>query len=353
MSVKQRPHHKLAVSPSIDVVRSPAVALTNEAAGENHRASNVGDEVRICIERETDMESTVALLQRSFPHGYPHDGRYLQWLYHRSGKHAAIVVAAMKGDSKIGQMALVPYEMEVDGHIRLFGLGVDFFILPEHRSGPLTIKLCRKIAELGNAAGLDALYGVPNTVSMGVTPRLLKTRSVRKLGIRVGLAIPARRHGIELSAPVDTLRDDAVIPLLDRFVSHSAGGRKWDSVSLLRRLRSPITRFALHGSDEAFAVSCNHRIKGVDFTMMCGFLPADGKTIPPAAMRALIAAACRTHRNPKFCYIGFNAALAQLPGVAVPERWHPSPMTLTTRAFTPGGDGFDPKRFELIDYDMV
>ncbi len=41
------------------------------------------------------MESTTALLKRSFPQGYPHDAGYLQWLY-RSGHHAATVVAVMQ-----------------------------------------------------------------------------------------------------------------------------------------------------------------------------------------------------------------------------------------------------------------
>lgn len=353
MLVKRRTRDVLAAAHDIALVRSPDIALTAETAGGTQTPRAAGDDVRICIEPATDMDSTTVLLKRSFPQGYPHDSHYLQWLYHRSGNHAAIVVAVMKGDSKIGQMVLVPYEMEVDGQIRLFGLVVDFFIAPEHRSGPLTIKLCRKVVELGTAAGLDAIYGVPNTISMGITPRLLKTRTIRKLGIRIGLAAPAQRRGITLSAHVDALRDDDVVPLLARFVSHSAGGRKWTGASLLRRLRSPITRFALHAHDDAVAVSCRHTIKGLPFTTLCGFLPADGQTIAPAAMRALVAAACRTHRNPMFCYIGFNETLGRLPGIAVPERWHPSPVTLTTRAFTPGGEGFNPQRFELIDYDMM
>ncbi len=351
MLVKRRTHDGHTTH-DIAVVRSPDRVLSDQATGNTHTPPASGDDVRICIEQTTDMESTTALLKRSFPQGYPHDAGYLQWLY-RSGHHAATVVAVMQGDDKIGQMVLLPYEMVVDGETRLFGLVVDFFIAPEHRSGPLTIKLCRKVVEFGTAAGFDGLYGVPNTISMGITPRLLRTRTIRKLGIRVGLAAPVRRRGVSLSALVDTLRDADIVPLLDHFVSHSAGGRKWTGASLVRRLRSPITRFALHGNDDAVAISCRHTIKGLDFTTLCGFLPADGKTIPPASMRALVAAACHTHRNPMFCYIGFNETLVQPPGIAVPERWHPSPVTLTTRAFTPGGEGFNPQRFELIDYDMM
>lgn len=352
MSVKQRSFDMIAARRGVDTTRPPAVATAVEASA-GDRKPRAGNDVTICVEQDTDMEQTVSLLERAFPHGYPHDSHYLEWLYRHSGHHAAVVVAALKGGSKIGQMVLVPYEMDVDGHSRLFGLVVDFFILPEHRSGPLTIKLCRKVIELGTTAGFDAIYGVPNTISMSVTPRLMKTRTIRKLGVRVGLAAPVRKPGIRLSAPIDTLRDDEVLPLLDRFISHPAGGRKWSGPSLLRRLRSPITRFALHVSDDAVAISCNHRIKGLDFTMMCGFLPDGSKPISSATMRALIGAACHTHRNPKFCYIGFNEALMRSPGFSIPERWHPSPVTLITRAFTPGGDGFNPRRFELIDFDMI
>jgi hypothetical protein len=353
MSVKQRSFDMPTALRGVDTVRLPAIAAGNDTSVDNRKPRGAGNDVTIRVEQNTDMDLTVSLLDRAFPQGYPHDSQYLQWLYHRSAHHAAVVVAALKGDSKIGQMVLVPYEMDVDGHSRLFGLVVDFFILPEYRSGPLTIRLCRKVLELGAAAGFDAIYGVPNTISMSVTPRLMKTRTIRKLGVRAGLAAPVRRRGISLSAPIDALRDDDVLPLLDRFISHPAGGRRWSGPSLLCRLRSPITRFALHGSDDAIAISCNYKIKGLDFTMMCGFLPAGGKPISSATMHALIAAACHTHRNPKFCYVGFNEALARSPGFAIPQRWHPSPVTLITRAFTPGGEAFNPQRFELIDFDMV
>ncbi|WP_315835633.1 GNAT family N-acetyltransferase [Bradyrhizobium prioriisuperbiae] len=353
MSVKQRSFDMLAAPRSVDTVRSPAIAIADESSVDNRKQRGAGNDVTIRVEQSTDMDLTVSLLERAFPQGYPHDSQYLRWLYDRSGHHAAVVVAALKESSKIGQMVLVPYEMDVDGHSRLFGLVVDFFILPEHRSGPLTIRLCRKVIEFGAAAGFDAIYGVPNTISMSVTPRLMKTRTIRKLSVRAGLAPPVRRHAINLSAPVDTLRDEEVLPLLDRFVSHPAGGRIWNGPSLLRRLRSPITRFALHVSDDAIAISCSHKIKGLDFTMLCGFLPAGGQPISSATTRALIAAACHSHRNPKFCYIGFNEALIRPPGFSIPERWHPSPVTLITRAFTPGGDAFHPRRFELIDFDLV
>ncbi len=107
----------------------------------------------------------------------------------------------------------------------------------------------------------------------------------------------------------------------------------------MRRLRSPITRFALHGNNDAVAISCRHTIKGLDFTTLCGLpgrrqdhsarIDARSGRLPPAT----------THRNPMFCCIGFNETLVRPPGIAVPERWHPSPVTLTTRAFTPGGEG--------------
>jgi len=69
-------------------------------------------------------------------------------------------------------------------------------------------------------------------------------------------------------------------------------------------------------------------------------------------MRALIAAACHTIVTRSSATSALRG-LARPPGLAVPERWHPSPVTLTTRAFTPGGAGFNPRRFELIDFDLV
>lgn len=303
------------------------------------------------FEMITDMAETVELLDRSFPNGFRHDARYLDWLYRDSGPAAAKVVAVMRAGRKIGQMVFLPRDMEIAGETRRYGLVVDFFILPEHRSGPLTIRLCRQAVEMVAAAGLDGIFGVPNAVSMGITPRLLKPKITRKLEVRAGLAVPRRDR--VMSRRVSDLSDAALEDLVRPFVAWPRGGQVWSALLLRRRLKSPSTDFSVHVCDDVLAVSCRVAIRGFMFTMLSGFLSPSKAAIPRSVLRRLIGAACAAQRRPQFCYIGYNAALAELPGFAVPPRFHPSPMTITSRPLARPDEECLPDRFELIDFDLV
>lgn len=330
----------------MSIVDEPStVVLTTKASGRS--------EVTIELERNIDVERTAELLDRSFPHGYQRDGAYLDWLYNRSSGRRAIVVAARKNGAKVGQMVFIPHEIDVDGQPALLGLTVDFFVLPEHRTPPLVIQLTRRAIDVCRDQGLDGIVGVPNSKSLPIVARFMKTRQTRKLGLRAGFAWPVRRQSVDTSISSRALDDASLKELLEPYVRSTSNARMWSAETLLHRLRSPVTDFGLHLCADALAISCRFAIKGLDFTMLCGFLSRTAAPVGPDIVTALVNAACQLQGRPNFCYVGVNSHLERLPGIAISERLHSSPLTVVARMLPGHLSTFTPDRYEMIDFDMV
>lgn len=225
-------------------------------------------------------------------------------------------------------------------------------MLPSFRSGPLLIRLTREALRLANEQGLDGIYGLPNAASLPVVSRFLKGRDAGQLRVHLSCARPAVSEQAVTSTAARELDGVGARRLMGLFLSARQDERRWNAESLLVRLRSPLTSFAVHVCEEGLAISSMSLIRGVRFMMLCGFLPRTGTVISRRAVKRLTRAACHFHGALPFCYVGVNRYVRALPGVAVPLRFYPSPLKLLSRALAPGLY-FAPARFELVDTDVV
>lgn len=332
----------------MDLHSAPSALRLEATASERPQAS-----ITFRVEPSTDFAATVKLLARAFPRGYDRDAAYLAWSYSRASARPALVVAAEVDGAKIGQMVFIPHDVDCGGERQLLGLTVDFFVLPEHRTGPLAIKLTRAAMRCCREQGFTGIYGIPNAASLPVVSRFMKGTQTQRLELRGGFALPLRRRSVHLSADVEALDGQRLTRELAPFVEVGRDRRIWTPETLVSRLHSPLTRFALHASADALAISCRHAFRNIPFTLLCGFLARPGRSISRGAMGALIAAACAHHSLPSFVYLGVNADLEHLPGVPLPERFRPSPLTILAMNFNEGARLFTPQRYELIDFDIV
>jgi hypothetical protein len=148
------------------------------------------------------------------------------------------------------------------------------------------------------------------------------------------------------------LADDAfwrvVEPLLDRPVQGLA--RAWDRDTLAWRLASPRGPYRAHLASGAAALSTGARVGGMPVAVVLKLLPAPDTT--SATVRALIAAACRSHKAPVAIHVG--GSTGPLPrGLPLPVRLRPSPLNLIFRWLGADSDAPPPRpaAWEFLDFD--
>jgi hypothetical protein len=114
------------------------------------------------------------------------------------------------------------------------------------------------------------------------------------------------------------------------------------------RLAAPGSRYALHRSEHALAVSTADRSKGVPVAMMLKVFASE--PISTAERAALVTAACGFHRAPLALHVGFNEMM-RFRGPALPERLRSSPLNLIVRRLEGAPPRTDFARFEFLDFD--
>ncbi len=262
-------------------------------------------------------------------------GEFLDWFYGANPRGKAIV-EDVDDDSgrRIGHYGVIPTRYRTPAGPTPFIFTSNVATDPGARRKGLFREMAERIYPRAAATGATGLVGTANAQSSVViisrfgwkdlgsmpavfTAPLVWPRGVRD--IRVDDAFLASDEFTALAGDLDC------VPVRDWVQS-------WDAEFLRWRLRNPDNTYMLHVGRDALAVSArDHGPLGIPAAVLCKVFPRPGATLPVHAGR-YVAAACRAQRAPVCVYGGWNAHV-RVRGIAVPERFRPSPLVVVFKSF--------------------
>jgi GNAT superfamily N-acetyltransferase len=298
------------------------------------------------------IDATAALLRSTFPDATRISApEYLRWLYVDSPSGPVIEANLDDERGRAGHYAVVPIEMVSDGTACRGALSLNTAVDERARGGGVFVRLASEAIEKAEAQGVAMIVGVANANS---TPGFVKRLSFELVGplpATVLVPTPHRPHRVRsATAGEAAFAPGGVAADLGLLLSPPAHGlaRAWTPEALRWRLASPGSRYALHRSEHALAVSTADRGKGVPVAMMLKVFAS--QPLVGTERAALVAAACRFHRAPLALHVGINET-AGFRGPALPERLRSSPLNLIVRRLAGAPAPTTVARFEFLDFD--
>lgn len=305
------------------------------------------------VDPHLDYDELAPLASEAFGSGAAFTPERLRWLYEEAFGLGAVSVALRHDGRKVGHVAILLQPVAAGGRTELAGQLVDLFILQPFRSKAAIETLYGEVARQAVARGIRFILGVPNGKAVSVNRRFLSLEVVLTLPIRAGVCFPLRSSRVT-SLRFEPADADRLRPLLNRYATAPGeGGPPWTGERLFGRLSDDTRAYGVHATDGLLLVSSPRTVRGLDCTLLCGFLPGRDAAPSRGDQRALIRSACRMWRRPIHLYVGRNRAFPVQPGYALPVRPRGSPMVLQARDFAPDRPALDLDRFELLDFDLA
>jgi hypothetical protein len=305
-------------------------------------------------EPHVDYAATAKLMTLAFAAPEPIAPERLEWLYNRSFSSGTTVIALRDGQRKVGQIAMVRQTLQLNGERETAAQLVDLFVVPGYR-GRQSLKLLydeveRQFAEQKIRFGI----GMPNAKALGVNAHFFQLRPYLILPFSIGMNLSKRISDDGLSFRFDPQDRNRLLPLLAEFATTDADdGLVWNETRLFDRLSRPSKKYGIHVFGNLLLISSRGRSRGIDHTLLCGFLVRPGHRASRAELGGAVRAACLMWGCRLFVYVGVNNKLPGLPGLVLPRRLRPSPMLVQLRDFSAQSAPPQLDRYELIDFDYA
>lgn len=305
-------------------------------------------------EANVDFEETAKIATEAFSErGKVFTAAQMRWLYNDSFSHGTTVLAAHADGRKVGQIALIHQLIQVEGKQQLAVLLTDLFILKKFRSRQILVDLFAQVLQICAERDIRFILGMPNTSARSINDHFLKMVPYLKLQIRAYWRLPLLGTGTIASRHIEDIDRAEAVAIFERYTLSPDNAMQWTAEGLFSRLTGAQQDYAIHFNDRLLAVSCRRLRKGVAFTLLCGLFPA--KDTPPLVqdIRHAMRAASDTHKTALGIYIGHDTIMPMLPGVALPDRLRPSPMTLDLRDLADTDNAVSFARYQGLDFDFA
>lgn len=305
-------------------------------------------------ELSVDYGATAKLMTEAFGGREAIPPARLEWLYNRAFSAGATVVALREGRRKVGQIAMVRQTLLLNGQRESAAQLVDLFILPDYRGGQALKLLYQEVERQFIEQKIRFAIGMPNVRAFGVNAYFFHLQPYLTLSVNLGISLskPVSVDGISL--PFDPGDRDRIMPLLSHFRSEGAdSGLAWDATMLFNRLSRPDRKYGLHQFGNLLLISTSGQSRGIPHTLLSGFFVRPGCRATQAEIVDAVRAACLMWKRRLFAYVGVNAKLSGAPGLVLPRKLRPSPMTVQLRDFEPDKTPLKFDRYELIDFDYA
>ena len=307
------------------------------------------------VRRESvvNFEETAQIATEAFSaRGKVFTADQMRWLYNDSFSHGTTVLAAHADGRKVGQIALIHQFIDVRGKAEQAVLLTDLFILEKYRSRQVLVDLFAQVLENCQARGVRFILGMPNTSARSINDHFLKMIPYLKLDIRASWRLPLLGTGDMVSRQMKDVDHGDAIALFERFDLAPDNAVAWTAQGLFSRLTGT-QDYAIHYNDRLLAVSTRRERKGVDFTLLCALFPARDAAPVASDVRNAMRAACDMQKARLGIYIGHDSIMPALPGIALPDRLRPSPMTLDLRDLVNPDDSVVFSRYQGVDFDFA
>jgi len=278
----------------------------------------------------------------------------VQWFYERCFSLGSTIVTLRDGNRRIGHVAMVRQPVIMNGVLESAVQIVDLCIIKEYRSKNSLRQLYGEVERQCIAQKIRFALGMPNAKALRVNAYFFKMRPFLWLPIRVGLATPFRAATLIVSGRFELMTKNGAISLFTHYrTSEDNNGLQWDEDKLHARLCGPRSVYGVHATQDLLLISSARSIRGVNCTLLCGFLGRPGVHVEPGNVSVLVRAACHLWKRPIFIYAGFNNALPVNLGFRLPKWLRPSRMLLQLREFYPNNSEPRFDRYQLIDFDLA
>lgn len=298
------------------------------------------------------IEATAALLARVFPDADRISRpEYLRWLYESSPFGPVIEANIDDEEGRAGHYALVPIALTSSGAEWAGALSLNTAVDERARGGGVFVRLATAAIETAQGQGVGTIVGVANENSTPGFLRRLSFELISPLPATILVPLPGRRRRVRsMWADEGGFEPGGVAGGLDALLTAPARGlaRAWTPETLRWRLASPGSRYALHRSEHALAVTAVDRSNRVPVAVLLKVFAS----APPSAAerRAIVRAACRVHRAPLAIHVGLNDMVA-FNGLTLPKRLRASPLNLIVRRLDEAASSDTVARFEFLDFD--
>lgn len=307
-------------------------------------------------EREPDIDyvATAQMMTLAFAIAEPTPPERLEWLYNRSFSSGTTVIALRDGQRKVGQIAMVRQTLQLNGERETAAQLVDLFIIPGYRGKQSLRLLYDEVGREFVEQKIRFAIGMPNAKALGVNAHFFQLQPYLTLPFSVGTSLSRRASSGGLSFQFDPLDRNHLLPLLAEFgTTDTDNGLVWDEIRLFDRLSRPAKKYGIHVFGNLLLISSPRRSRGIDHTLLCGFLVRSGHRASRAERDSAVRAACLMWGHRLFVYVGINDKLPGLPGMVLPQQIRPSPMLVQLRDFRPDKAALRLDRYELIDFDYA
>jgi Acetyltransferase (GNAT) domain len=305
-------------------------------------------------EPQIDYVATAQMMTLAFAVAEPIPPERLEWLYDRSFSSGTTVIALRDGQRKVGQIAMVRQTLQLNGERETAAQLVDLFIIRGYRGKQSLKLLYDEVGKQFVEQKIRFAIGMPNAKALGVNAHFFQLQPYLTLPFSVGLSLSGRASDDGVSFQFDPLDRGRLLPLLAQFGTTDAdNGLVWDETKLFDRLSRPAKKYGIHVFDNLLLISSPRRSRGIDHTLLCGFLVRPGRRASQAELDDAVRAACRMWGYRLFVYVGVNNKLPRPPGLVLPQRIRPSPMLVQLRDFRSDKAPLQLDRYELIDFDYA
>jgi Acetyltransferase (GNAT) domain len=278
----------------------------------------------------------------------------LEWLYNRSFSSGTTVIALRDGQQKAGQIAMVRQTLQLNGESETAAQLVDLFIAPGYRGKQSLKLLYDEVGRQFVEQKIRFAIGMPNAKALGVNAHFFQLQPYLTLPFSVGMSWSKQISGDGLSFQFDQRDRNRLLPLLAQFsTTDTDNGLVWNETKLFDRLSRPSKKYGIHVFGNLLLISSLRRSRGIDHTLLCGFLVRPGHCASQSELDSAVRAACLMWGCRLFVYVGVNNKLPRPPGLVLPQRIRPSPMLVQLRDFRPDKAPLRLDRYELIDFDYA
>jgi hypothetical protein len=311
--------------------------------------------ITVSCEEAIDYGETARAAAEAFgPHHISFDPKQFQWSYERCFSLGTTVVTLRVGGRKIGQCAMVRQLVLMNGVYEPAAQLVDLFIVREFRSKDCLRQLYGEVKRQCALQKIRFALGMPNARAVAVNAHFFKMQPFLWLPIRIGLSAPFRSSTLTFSGPFQLIKREDAVELFARYrTPWGESGLRWDEEKLYQRLCSPSYSYGVHATKDLLLISSPRMSRGIKYVLLCGFFVRPDAPLSRGNAGALVRASCQLWQRPLFVYVGFNNAVAGIPGFPLPRRLRPSPMLLQLRDFQPERPAPRFDRYQPLDFDFA
>lgn len=308
----------------------------------------------IRFESNVNFEETAQIATEAFSErGKVFTADQMRWLYNDSFSHGTTVLAAHADGRKVGQIALIHQLVQVEGKMEQAVLLTDLFVLEKYRSRQVLTDLFGHVLDSCAERNVRFILGMPNTSARSINDHFLKMSPYLKLQIRASWRLPLLGTGSIVSQQMKDVDHADALAIFERYALAPDNCIEWTPEALFSRLTGTQQDYAIHYNDRLLAISTRRERKGVDFTLLCGLFPARDMAPVAGDVRQAMRAACDVQKSRLGIYIGHDEVMPALPGIALPDRLRPSPMTLDLRDLANSTDSVTFSRYQGVDFDFA